>query len=140
MKPRRKHFSLFETVIAIAILSMSLGILFQLAASARKRIAKSVDSWNTTHRLMEGVEYVLLHNDKLESIPERFFPYKDCRIQIEWETLEDIHKEYTMGSVAGQKELKTCRISLIRTKDGQTLDSVDVDRILYDNGLAEDEN
>lgn len=136
----RRHFSLLETVIAIAILSMSLGVLFQLAASARKRIAKSVEDWNTTHRLMEAAEYVLLHNESLEAVPARFFPYDDCRVQIEWEDMEDIHEEYTMGSVAGQSELKACTISLIRTSDGRTLDSLTIDRILYDDALAEDEN
>ena len=136
----RRHFTLLETVIAIAILSMSLGVLFQLAASARKRIAKSVEDWNTTHRLMEAAEYVLLHNESLENVPARFFPYDDCRVQIEWEDMEDIHEEYTMGSVAGQSELKACTVSLIRTSDGRTLDSLTIDRIIYDGALAEDEN
>ena len=108
----KRKFTLLEAVIAIAILGMSLAVLFQLLASARKRISQTVDDWNNTHRIMEAAEYVLLHNDQVEQVPEIFFPYDDCRIYIEWEDINDIHEEYD-GSLDGQPELKTCRISLV---------------------------
>ena len=50
----------------------------------------------------------------------------------------DIHEEYD-GSIDGQKELQTCTITLVRADDGETLDSWKIDRILYDNGLTENE-
>lgn len=132
-------FTLLEAVIAIAILGMSLAVLFQLLASARKRISQTVDDWNNTHRIMEAAEYVLLHNDRTESVPATFFPYDDCHIYIEWEDINDIHEEYD-GSLDGQPELKTCRISLVRAANGETLETLVIDRILFDDGLTEDEN
>lgn len=135
---RRNRFTLLETVIAVAILSMSLAVLFQLLASSRKRIAQTVDAWNNTHRMMEAAEYVLLHSNATESIPVTFFPYDDVRVYIEWDEISDIHEEYD-GSIDGQKELQTCTITLVRADDGETLDSWKIDRILYDNGLTENE-
>ncbi len=133
-------FTLLETVIAIALLGMSLGVLFQLSGTARKRITYAAESWNNTHRLMEAAEYVLLHGDTLESIPERFFPYPDCKVQIQWEDMDDVHEEYTMGAIQGQPELKACTVSILRHPDGKVLESATIDRILYNNALTEEEN
>jgi hypothetical protein len=68
-----------------------------------------------------------------------FFPYDDCRIYIDWQDISDIHDEYD-GSLDGQPELKTCLISLIRTSDGETLETLAIDRIVLENGLTENEN
>jgi hypothetical protein len=139
MKKKRFRFTLLEAVIAVAILGMSLTVLFQLLFSARKRINHTLDDWNNTHRIIEAAEYVLLHNDKTESIPSMFFPYDDCRIYIDWQDISDIHDEYD-GSLDGQPELKTCHISLVRTSDGETLETLAIDRIVLENGLTENEN
>ena len=139
MKKKRFRFTLLEAMIAVAILGMSLTVLFQLLSSARKRINHTLDDWNNTHRIIEAAEYVLLHNDKTESIPSMFFPYDGCRIYIDWQDISDIHDEYD-GSLDGQPELKTCHISLVRTSDGETLETLAIDRILYDDGLTENEN
>ena len=60
MSRRKKHFTLLETVVAVAVLVMSLGVLFQLSASARRRIAQAAEDWNTTHRLLEATDMTLL--------------------------------------------------------------------------------
>ena len=137
---RKKSFTLLETVVAVAVLVVSLGVLFQMAASARKRIAQSAEDWHTTHRLLEAAEYALLHGDGVETVPERFFPYEDCRAVITWEEMDDVHEQYTMNSIAGQPELQACTIQLYRLSDGKELDRLVVDRILYDNALIESEN
>ena len=137
---RKNHFTLLETVVAVAVLVMSLGILFQLAASARKRIAQAAEDWNTTHRLLEAAEYALLHGNGVETVPERFFPYDDCRVSITWEEMDDVHEQYIMNGIAGQPELQACTIQLYRLSDGKELDRLTIDRILYDNALTETEN
>ena len=126
--------------MAVAVLVMSLGVLFQLAASARKRIAQAAEDWNTTHRLLEAAEYALLHGNGVETVPERFFPYEDCRAVITWEEMDDVHEQYTMNGIAGQPELQACTIQLYRLSDGKELDRLTIDRILYDNALTETEN
>lgn len=137
---RKKSFTLLETVVAVAVLVMSLGVLFQLAASARKRIAQAAEDWNTTHRLLEAAEYALLHGNGVETVPERFFPYEDCRAVVTWEEMDDVHEQYTINGIAGQPELQACTIHLYRISDGKELDRLTVDRILYDNALTETEN
>ena len=132
IRMKRFRFTLLEAVIAVAILGMSLTVLFQLLSSARKRI-------NHTLRIIEAAEYVMLHNDQTESIPSTFFPYDDCRIYIDWQDISDIHDEYD-GTLDGQPELKTCHISLVRTSDGETLETLAIDRIVLENGLTENEN
>ena len=140
MKKTIFRFTLLETVVAVAILALSMGVLFQLSASAGKRIGEAEETWRTTHMLIEAAEYALLHGENVETVPDRFFPYPGYKALITWEEMDDVHGEYTMGSVAGQPELRACRISLIRTSDGRELDHLIVDRILYENALAEDEN
>lgn len=139
IKKKKLRFTLLEAVIAVAILGMSLTVLFQLLSSARKRINNTLEDWSNTHRIIEAAEYVMLHNDQTESIPSRFFPYDDCRIYIDWQDISDIHDEYD-GTLDGQPELKTCHISLVRTSDGETLEKLAIDRILFDDGLYENEN
>lgn len=139
IRKKKFLFTLLEAVIAVAILGMSLTVLFQMLSSARKRINHTLEDWNNTHRIIEAAEYVLLHNDQTESIPSRFFPYDDCRIYIDWQDISDIHDEYD-GTLDGQPELKTCHISLVRTSDGETVEKLAIDRILFDDGLYENEN
>lgn len=134
----KRPFTLLEVVVAMAILAMSLAVTLQLLFSARGRIAKTADQWAQTHMLMEGAEYLLLHGDGVTEVPNEFFAYDGYRIMSVWEDMDmdDIHTEYQ--NIAGQLELKACKIMLVRLSDGETVDQITVDRMVYNESLTEE--
>ena len=133
---RSSRFTLLEVVISLAILGVSLTVLLQFAADSQKRIGKSHERWRETHMLMQGAEYLLLHERAVLHVPERFFPYEDYRIECSYEEAEGLPEEYS--SLPGQLQLYACRISLIRLSDGKEVDHVTVDRNGYDTELQEE--
>lgn len=135
MSEKRSFFTLLEVVIALAILGISLTVLLQLMMSSQKRIAKSRDKWRETHMLMQGAEYLLLHERDTVNVPTRFFPYNDYSIHCNYDEAENLPEEY-MGS-AGQLTLYACKISLIRLSDGKVVETITVDRIGYETELEE---
>lgn len=131
-------FTLVEVVISLAILTLSLGSLFQIIASSRARIAKADEGWRTMHMLTQAAEYVLLHNATVDSIDKRFFPYRDYEVRISYEEVSDEQIDEDFMSISGQLPLELCTIELLNLKSSgkETAGTLQIERIIYeDEGL-----
>ena len=135
-----KPFTLIEVIIAIGILAISLASLFQIIASSRARIAKADEGWHNMHMLTQAAEYVLLYRaDVVDGIDRDFFPYRDYQVNINYEgevTDEQIHEDFR--SISGQLPLELCTIELInlKTSGRETVSTLEIERIIYeDEGL-----
>ena len=135
-----KSFTLIEVIIAIGILAISLASLFQIIASSRARIAKADEGWHNMHMLTQAAEYVLLYRaDVVDGIDRDFFPYRDYQVNINYEgevTDEQIHEDFR--SISGQLPLELCTIELInlKTSGKETVGTLEIERIIYeDEGL-----
>ena len=136
---RVKGFTLIEVIIAIGILAISLASLFQIIASSRARITKAEESWHHMHMLTQAAEYVLLHRaDAVDSVDREFFPYRDYRIDISYDPVEDEQIDDDFDSISGQLPLELCIIELINLKSSgkETVGTLEIERIIYeDEGL-----
>ena len=52
----KKVFTLVEVVVALAILGLSLSGLLTLAMNAQLKVARSVEKWDSTHKLIQAAE------------------------------------------------------------------------------------
>ena len=137
-----KHFTLIEVIIAIGILAISLASLFQIIASSRARIAKADEAWHNMHMLTQAAEYVLLHRpDVVDSIDRDFFPYRDYRIDISYAPVEDDQIDDEFSSITDQLPLELCTIELINLKSTgkETVGTLEIERIIYDDEGLEPE-
>ena len=138
-----KGFTLIEVIIAIGILAISLASLFQIIASSRARIAKADEAWHNMHMLTQAAEYVLLHRaDVVDSVDRDFFPYRDYDVNITYEgevTDEQIADEFR--SISDQLPLELCVIELInlKTSGKETVGTLEIERIIYDDEGLEPE-
>ena len=131
-----KTFTLIEVIIAIGILAISLASLFQIIASSRARIAKADEGWHNMHMLTQAAEYVLLYRaDIVDGIDREFFPYRDYQVNINYEEVRDeqIHEDFM--SISGQLPLELCLIDLInlKTSGKETVGTLEIERIIYDD-------
>ena len=137
-----KGFTLIEVIIAIGILAISLASLFQIIASSRARIAKAEESWHNMHMLTQAAEYVLLHRaEAVDSVDRDFFPYRDYRIDISYDEVDDMQIDDDFDSISGQLPLDLCTIELISLKSSgkETVGTLEIERIIYDDEGLEPE-
>ena len=138
-----KGFTLIEVIIAIGILAISLASLFQIIASSRARIAKADEAWHNMHMLTQAAEYVLLHRaDVVDSVDRDFFPYRDYDVNISYEgevTDEQIADEFR--SISDQLPLELFVIELVnlKTSGKETVGTLEIERIVYDDEGLEPE-
>ena len=71
----KRYFTLVEVVVALAILGLSLSGLLSLAMNSQVKVARAVEKWENTHKLIQAVEYLMLFDDENLSVPTEFFPY-----------------------------------------------------------------
>lgn len=126
----RYKFTLVELVVALAILGLSLTSLLSMFAAGRQRMGKAMENWRNMHMLSQAAEYILLHDTILTGVPEQFFPYEDYTLYISYEDIDNLPEE--LENKSGQLELQGCRIDLIRYQDKEVVDSLIIDRIIYD--------
>ena len=55
----KKHFTLVEVIVAMAIMALALTAFFALSQSAVNRIDKAYSNWERTHLLSQAAEYYL---------------------------------------------------------------------------------
>ena len=135
-------FTLIEVIIAIGILAISLASLFQIIASSRARIAKADEAWHNMHMLTQAAEYVLLHRaEAVDSVDRDFFPYRDYRIDISYDEVDDMQIDDDFDSISGQLPLDLCTIELISLKSSgkETVGTLEIERIIYDDEGLEPE-
>ena len=137
-----KSFTLIEVIIAIGILAISLASLFQIIASSRARIAKADEAWHNMHMLTQAAEYVLLHRaDVVDSVDRDFFPYRDYRVDISYEEVNDEQIDDDFKSINGQLPLDLCVIELFNLKatGKESVGTLEIERIVYDDEGLEPE-
>jgi prepilin-type N-terminal cleavage/methylation domain-containing protein len=125
-----QRFTLIEVVVALAILSISLAGLLQLSIGSSRKVAEAFNKWEAEHMLAQAAEYVMLHNEEGESVPEEFFPYPGYTAEIVCGDAEGLPEDYS--DLEGQLPLKRWNIAIVRTSDGNKTAEVNIDRIDYD--------
>lgn len=135
LKPCRyvfRYFTILEVIVALAVLTVTIGTFLQMLTNAQSRSFKVSEKWLHTHMLMQGAEYVLLHTQSVSAVPERFFPYPGYEITVNYEPVQNLPDGYENEE---SFELRACVISLVRQRDGEVLDQLIVDRIYFENGI-----
>ena len=127
----KKAFTLVEVVVALAILGLSLSGLLTLAMNAQLKVARSVEKWDNTHKLIQAAEYLMLMDDERLSVPEEFFPYENYMVQASVDDAEDLPEEFT--GIEDAAPLKCITIEIVRTTDNKVVDRIKMDRINFDS-------
>ena len=127
----KKAFTLVEVVVALAILGLSLSGLLTLAMNAQLKVARSVEKWDNTHKLIQAAEYLMLMDDESLSVPEEFFPYENYMVQASVDDAEDLPEEFT--GIEDAAPLKCITIEIVRTTDNKVVDRIKMDRINFDS-------
>ena len=131
MKPRViANFTLIEVVVALALLSVSLAGLLQLSINSQQKLITADDKWRHEHMLAQAAEYLMLVNEDNASVPDEFFPYPGYSVEVEIDDAEDLPEDY--NELVGQLPLKCWNISIVRQSDAESVASVKIDRINYD--------
>ena len=137
---RNKHFrfTLIEIVVALALLTMSVTGLLQLAMQSQLRLARGIEKWHRTHMLLEGAEYLLLQRSEKElTVPDEFFEYSDYQINAEVEELDDTELPEELIGLEGQLPLRTLKVELVSVASQEVLESIYIDRISFEEGEEE---
>ncbi len=127
----KKAFTLVEVVVALAILGLSLSGLLTLAMNAQLKVARSVEKWDNTHKLIQAAEYLMLMDDESLSVPEEFFPYEGYTVQASVDDAEDLPEDFT--GIEEAAPLKCITIEVVRTTDNKVVDRIRRDRINFDS-------
>ena len=127
----KKVFTLVEVVVALAILGLSLSGLLSLAMNAQLKVARSVEKWDNTHKLIQAAEYLMLMDDESLSVPEEFFPYEGYTVQASVDDAEDLPEDFT--GIEEAAPLKCITIEVVRTTDNKVVDRIRMDRINFDS-------
>ena len=124
------RFTLIEVVVAMALLSVSLAGLLQLSINSQQKLIAADDKWRHEHMLAQAAEYLMLVDEENASVPDEFFPYPGYSVEVEIDDAEDLPEEY--NELVGQLPLKCWNISIVRQSDAESVASVNIDRISYD--------
>ena len=124
------RFTLIEVVVAMALLSVSLAGLLQLSINSQQKLIAADDKWRHEHMLAQAAEYLMLVDEENASVPDDFFPYPGYSVEVEIDDAEDLPEEY--NELVGQLPLKCWNISIVRQSDAESVASVNIDRISYD--------
>ena len=127
----KKAFTLVEVVVALALLGLSLSGLLTLAMNAQLKVARSVEKWDNTHKLIQAAEYLMLMDDESLSVPEEFFPYENYTVQASVDDAEDLPEDFT--GIEDAAPLKCITIEIVRTTDNKVVDRIKMDRINFDS-------
>ena len=127
----KRFFTLVEVVVALAILGLSLSGLLSLAMNAQVKVARAVEKWENTHKLIQAVEYVMLFDDENLNVPAEFFPYEGYSVQCAVDDAEGLPEEFTEIDEAAP--LKCITVELVRGRDNKVVDRVRIDRINFES-------
>ena len=129
MRPVR--FTLIEVVVALALLSVSLAGLLQLSINSQQKLIAADDKWRHEHMLAQAAEYLMLVDEEHSSVPDEFFPYPGYSVEVTIDEAQELPEDY--NNLVGQLPLKCWNIAIVRQADAETVASVNIDRISYDD-------
>ena len=127
----KKSFTLVEVVVALAILGLSLAGLLGLAMNAQIKVARSVEKWENTHKMIQAVEYLMLLDDENLSVPAELFPYDGYMVQCAVDDAEGLPEEF--AEIEDAAPLKCITVEIVRTRDNKVVDRVRMDRINFES-------
>ena len=127
-------FTLIEVVVAMALLSVSLAGLLQLSINSQHKLIAADDKWRHEHMLAQAAEYLMLTDEENASVPDDFFPYPGYSVEVTIDDAEELPEDY--NELVGQLPLKCWNISIVRQSDAESVASVNIDRISYDEENA----
>jgi type II secretory pathway pseudopilin PulG len=126
----RRRFTLIETVIAMAVLTLGLVAAMSLAASSTNRVIRASDRWRAQHYLSQAAEFYLTMGPDVP-ITDEFFPLKDYRVSCRVTDPEGLPD--TAGSNPGDTwKLKTIVVE-VSDSSGRPLKSVKIDKLMRDD-------
>lgn len=117
--------------MALAILGLSLSGLLSLTMNAQVKVARAVEKWENTHKLIQAVEYVMLFDDENLNVPAEFFPYEGYSVQCSVDDAEGLPEEFT--EIEAAAPLKCITVELVRGRDNKVVDRVKIDRINFES-------
>ena len=127
----KRYFTLVEVVVALAILGLSLSGLLSLAMNSQVKVARAVEKWENTHKLIQAVEYLMLFDDENLSVPTEFFPYAGYMVQSSVDDAEGLPEEFS--EIDDAAPLKCITVELVRTRDNKVIDRIRMDRINFES-------
>ena len=127
----KKIFTLVEVVVALAILGLSLSGLLSLAMNSQVKVARAVEKWENTHKMIQAVEYLMLFDDENLNVPAEFFPYEGYSVQCSVDDAEGLPEEFT--EINDAAPLKCITVELVRGRDNKVIDRVKIDRINFES-------
>ncbi len=128
---RRAPFTLVEVLAAMAVLSLSLTPFLTLANTAQLRLLKAQEKWRRFHMLSQAAEYMMLQGMDDPELPgPDVFDYPGYKIVCEYKDATDVPED--LNDLVGQARLRCCVIELVDTASGETVDSLRIERIDYD--------
>ena len=127
---RKKHFTLIEVVIAMAIMALALTGFFALSQSAVNRVDKAYSSWERMHLLSTAAEYCLLFPDEEPpEIPPEIFESSRYELEVYYEDAAGLPED--LNDLENQAPLRTLVLNLIDKNTRQVVDTLRIDRIDY---------
>ena len=134
----KKHFTLVEVIVAMAIMALALTAFFALSQSAVNRIDKAYSNWERTHLLSQAAEYYLLFAEEdPPDIPPEVFESNVYDVEMRYEPAEKLPEE--LNDLSNQAPLRTLIIDLVTSGSREVVDTLKIDRIDWENSGDMDE-
>ena len=128
----KKHFTLVEVIVAMAIMALALTAFFALSQSAVNRIDKAYSNWERTHLLSQAAEYYLLFAEEdPPDIPPEVFESNVYDVEMRYEPAENLPEE--LNDLSNQVPLRTLIIDLVTPGSREVVDTLKIDRIDFDS-------
>ncbi len=128
----KKHFTLVEVIVAMAIMALALTAFFALSQSAVNRIDKAYSNWERTHLLSQAAEYYLLFAEEdPPDIPPEVFESNVYDVEMRYEPAENLPEE--LNDLSNQAPLRTLIIDLVTPGSREVVDTLKIDRIDWEN-------
>ena len=128
----KKHFTLVEVIVAMAIMALALTAFFVLSQSAVNRIDKAYSNWERTHLLSQAAEYYLLFaEEEPPDIPPEVFESNVYDVEMRYEPAENLPEE--LNDLSNQAPLRTLIIDLVTPGSREVVDTLKIDRIDWEN-------
>ena len=99
--------------------------------NAQVKVARAVEKWEKTPKMIQAVEYVMLFDDENLNVPAEFFPYEGYSVQCAVDDAEGLPEEFTEIDEAAP--LKGITVELVRDRDNKVVDRVKIDRINFES-------
>ena len=124
----KKHFTLVEVIVAMAVMALALTAFFTLSQSAVNRIDKAYGNWERTHLLSQAAEYYLLFADEEPpDMPPEIFESNTYDVEMRYEDAENLPEE--LNELSNQAPLRTLIIDLVDPRSREVLDTLKIDSI-----------